>query len=168
MREEGADPEGEAVLADSVGVALLDQRRLAAEQSEERVMNETPRIFSVHGVRYQVTDVARAVAFYTNHLGFRLEQQHLPAFASVSLEDLMLLLSGPGASGSRPMPGGESQQPGGWNRVVLRVADLPAEIDALKNAGGKFRNQMEAGPFGRQIQVEDPDGNPIELFQPAQ
>src|SRR5439155_11990991 len=73
-----------------------------------------------------------------------------------------------GASGSRPMPGGESQQPGGWNRVVLRVADLPAEIDALKNAGGKFRNQMEAGPFGRQIQVEDPDGNPIELFQPAQ
>jgi len=168
VREEGADPEGEAVLADSVGVALLDQRRLAAEQSEERVMNETPRIFSVHGVRYQVTDVARAVAFYTNHLGFRLEQQHLPAFASVSLEDLMLLLSGPGASGSRPMPGGESQQPGGWNRVVLRVADLPAEIDALKNAGGKFRNQMEAGPFGRQIQVEDPDGNPIELFQPAQ
>ncbi|PYQ93868.1 MAG: glyoxalase [Acidobacteria bacterium] len=131
-------------------------------------MNETPRIFSVHGVRYQVTDVARAVAFYTNHLGFRLEQQHLPAFASVSLEDLMLLLSGPGASGSRPMPGGESQQPGGWNRVVLRVADLPAEIDALKNAGVKFRNQMESGPFGRQIQVEDPDGNPIELFQPAQ
>jgi glyoxylase I family protein len=131
-------------------------------------MNETPRIFSVHGVRYQVTDVARAVAFYTHHLGFRLEHQQLPAFASVSLGDFMLLLSGPGASGSRPMPGGESQLPGGWNRVVLRVADLPAQIDALKNAGVKFRNQMEAGPVGRQIQVEDPDGNPIELFQPAQ
>ena len=130
-------------------------------------MNETPRIFSVHGVRYQVTDVARAVAFYTNHLGFRLEHQHLPAFASVSLGDLMLLLSGPGASGSRPMPGGESQQPGGWNRVVLRVVDLPAQIDALKNAGVKLRNQMETGPGGRQIQVEDPDGNPIELFEPA-
>ena len=125
-------------------------------------------IVSVHGVRYQVKDVARAAAFYTGHLGFRLEHQQLPAFASVSLGDFTLLLSGPGASGSRPMPGGESQKPGGWNRVVLRVADLPAQIDALKNAGVKFRNQMEAGPGGRQIQVEDPDGNPIELFEPAQ
>jgi glyoxylase I family protein len=127
-----------------------------------------PGLFSVHGVRYQVTDVARAVAFYTGHLGFRLERQQLPAFASVSLGDFVLLLSGPGASGSRPMPGGKFQQPGGWNRVVLRVADLPAQIDALKNAGVTFRNQMEAGPGGRQIQVEDPDGNPIELFEPAQ
>jgi len=123
--------------------------------------------FSVHGVRYQVTDVARAAAFYTDNLGFRLEHQQLPAFASVSLGGVMLLLSGPGASGSRPMPGGESQQPGGWNRVVLRVADLPAQIDVLKNAGVKFRNRMEAGPGGRQIQIEDPDGNPIELFAPA-
>jgi catechol 2,3-dioxygenase-like lactoylglutathione lyase family enzyme len=91
-------------------------------------MNETQQgsstIFSLHGVRYQVTDVARAAAFYTDRLGFKLEHQQLPAFASVSLGDFMLLLSGPGASGSRPMPGGESQQPGGWNRVVLRVADL--------------------------------------------
>jgi glyoxylase I family protein len=131
-------------------------------------MNETqPGVFSVHGVRYQVTDVARAAAFYTDQLGFKLEIRHLPAFASVSLGDFMLLLSGPGASGSRPMPGGESQQAGGWTRVVLRVADLPAQIDALKNAGVRFRNQMEAGPGGRQIQVEDPDGNPIELFEPA-
>ncbi len=128
-------------------------------------MNET-RI-SVHGVRYQVTDVARAVAFYTGRLGFRLERQQLPAFASVSLGDFILLLSGPGASGSRPMPGGQSQQPGGWNRVVLRVADLPARIDALTSAGVKFRNQIEAGPGGRQIQLEDPDGNPIELFEPG-
>ena len=124
-------------------------------------------IFNVHGVRYQVKDVARAAAFYTEHLGFRLEHQQLPAFASVSLGDFTLLLSGPGASGSRQMPSGESQKPGGWNRVVLRVTDLPAQIDALKNAGVKFRNQMEAGPGGRQIQVEDPDGNPIELFEPA-
>ena len=132
-------------------------------------MNETQPVatFSVHGVRYQVTDVARAAAFYTNHLGFRLEHQQLPAFASVSLGDFTLLLSGPGASGSRPLPGGESQRPGGWNRVVLRVPDLPVQIDALKNAGVKFRNQMETGPGGRQIQVEDPDGNPIELFQAA-
>jgi glyoxylase I family protein len=124
-------------------------------------------IFSMHGVRYQVTDVARSAAFYTGHLGFRLEHQHPPAFASVSLGDLMLLLSGPGASGSRPMPGGESQQPGGWNRLVLRVTDLPAQIDTLRHAGVKFRNQLEAGPGGRQIQIEDPDGNPIELFEPA-
>jgi glyoxylase I family protein len=130
-------------------------------------MNKTPDILSVHGVRYQVTDVARAAAFYTDHLGFRLGIQHL-AFASVSLGEFMLLLSGPGASGSRPMPGGESQQPGGWNRVVLRVTDLPAQIDAPKNAAVKVRNQMEAGPGGRQIQIEDPDGNPIELFEAAQ
>jgi glyoxylase I family protein len=143
------------------------------QRGSASVANDTDRekptgIFSVHAVRYQVTDVARAAAFYTDHLGFRLERQQLPAFASVSLGDFMLLLSGPGASGSRPMPGGEPQQPGGWNRVVLRVADLPAQIDALKNAGVKFRNQIEAGPGGRQIQVEDPDGNPIELFEPAQ
>ncbi len=121
----------------------------------------------VHGVRYQVKDVARAVAFYTDHLGFKLEHQHLPAFASVSLGGLDLLLSGPGASGSRPMPGGGTQEPGGWNRLVLRVSDLPARIDELEKAGVRFRNQMEAGPGGRQIQVEDPDGNPIELFEPA-
>ena len=130
-------------------------------------MNETSRIFSLHGVRYQVTDVARAAAFYTERLGFTLEHQQLPAFASVSLGDFTLLLSGPGASGSRPMPGGVSQQPGGWNRIVLRVADLPVQIEVLRNAGVKFRNQMEAGPVGRQIQSADPDGNPIELFEPA-
>jgi len=122
---------------------------------------------SVHGVRYQVKDVARAVAFYTDHLGFTLDHQHLPEFAAVSLGGLSLMLSGPGASGSRPMPGGESQEPGGWNRVVLRVEDLPARIDALEKAGVRLRNQMEVGPGGRQIQVEDPDGNPIELFEPA-
>ena len=129
-------------------------------------MNE--RIVAVHGVRYQVKDVARAVAFYTGHLGFKLEHQQLPAFASVSLGEYMLLLSGPGASGSRPMPGGQSQEPGGWNRVVLRVTDLPALIDALTKDGVRLRNQMEVGPGGRQIQIEDPDGNPIELFEPAQ
>jgi glyoxylase I family protein len=126
-----------------------------------------PGIIGVHGVRYQVKDVARAVAFYTDHLGFTLKHQQLPAFASVSIGDFMLLLSGPGASGSRQMPGGESQEPGGWNRIVMRVSDLTALIIALEKAGVKFRNQMEAGPGGRQIQVEDPDANPIELFEPA-
>ena len=124
-------------------------------------------IKGVHGVRYQVKDVARAVAFYTQHLGFRLEHQQLPAFASVSLGESQILLSGPGASGSRLMPNGQSQQPGGWNRVVLKVATLPACIDTLKKAGVRFRNEMETGPGGRQIQIEDPDGNPIELFEPA-
>jgi glyoxylase I family protein len=126
-----------------------------------------PFIKSVHGVRYQVKDVARSVAFYTQHLGFTLQRQQLPAFASVSLGDSHILLSGPGASGSRSMPGGQHQEPGGWNRVVLRVADLPACISALKNAGVQFRNDMETGPGGRQIQIEDPDGNPLELFEPA-
>ena len=124
-------------------------------------------VIGVHGVRYQVKDVARAAAFYTDHLGFTVERRQLPAFASVTLGGLTLLLSGPGASGSRPMPGGQSQEPGGWNRVVLRVSDLPALIGALKNAGVRLRNQMETGPGGRQVQIEDPDGNPIELFEPA-
>jgi glyoxylase I family protein len=119
------------------------------------------------GVRYQVRDVARAVAFYTEQLGFELDQQRLPAFAQVSVDGLKLVLSGPGASGSRPMPGGGHQEPGGWNRVMLRVTDLPARIAELKGAGLHFRNDMEVGPGGKQIQVEDPDGNPIELFEPA-
>ena len=122
---------------------------------------------AVHGVRYQVTDVARAVAFYTRHLGFAVKHQQLPAFANVALGDAQILLSGPGASGSRAMPDGRNQQPGGWNRVVLRVSDLAACIDALKSANVRFRNEMETGPGGRQIQIEDPDGNPIELFEPA-
>jgi glyoxylase I family protein len=122
---------------------------------------------SFHGIRYQVTDVARSVTFYTEQLGFTLEHQQLPAFANVSLGDSHVLLSGPGASGSRPMPNGQRQEPGGWNRIVLRVSDLPGFIVVLKSAGLRFRNEMETGPGGRQIQIEDPDGNPIELFEPA-
>jgi glyoxylase I family protein len=130
-------------------------------------MADTRNGVSVHGIRYQVKDVARAVAFYTGHLGFALQHQQLPAFASVSLGDAQILLSGPGASGSRPMPDGQPQEPGGWNRVVLKVVDLPRLIDEFKKAGLRFRNAMETGPGGRQIQIEDPDGNPIELFEPA-
>jgi glyoxylase I family protein len=121
----------------------------------------------VHGVRYQVKDVARSVGFYTTQLGFTLEHQQLPAFASISLDNAQILLSGPNASGSRPMPNGQLQEPGGWNRVVLRVNDLPAFIETLKKAELHFRNDMETGPGGKQIQIEDPDGNPIELFEPA-
>lgn len=125
------------------------------------------QVIELHGVRYQVKDVGRAVSFYTEQLGFDLDRTHLPAFAQVSLGDFKLILSGPGASGSRPMPGGQAQEPGGWNRVVLKVADLPARIAALKKAGLRFRNEMEVGPGGKQIQLEDPDGNPIELFEPS-
>jgi glyoxylase I family protein len=121
----------------------------------------------LHGVRYLVADVSRAVTFYTIHLGFKLEHQQLPAFATVSLGELKLLISGPEASGSRPMPDGRRQESGGWNRVVLRVSDLPARIETLRKAGVHFRNAMEVGPGGKQIQLEDPDGNPIELFEPA-
>jgi len=125
-----------------------------------------PLILGFWGVRYQVKDVQRAIAFYTQ-LGFQLDMQHLPAFGQVSLGGLKLILSGPGASGSRPLPDGRQQEPGGWNRVLLRVQDLPARIADLKQSGLRFRNEMEAGPGGRQIQMEDPDGNPIELFEPA-
>jgi glyoxylase I family protein len=120
------------------------------------------------GVRYQVKDVKRSVSFYTQQLGFKLDRQYLPPFGQVSLGNLKLLLSGLGASGSRRMPDGSAQEPGGWNRLVLEVAELPARIAELQKAGLQFRNQMEAGPGGRQIQVQDPDGNPIELFEPSQ
>jgi glyoxylase I family protein len=139
----------------------------SVQKTDERRASQHPFVQLVHGIRYQTKDVARSVAFYTTHLGFTLEHQQLPAFASVSLGDATLLLSGPQASGSRPMPSGQSQEPGGWNRVVLRVRDLQDFINTLKKAGIHFRNDMETGPGGKQIQVEDPDGNPVELFEPA-
>jgi glyoxylase I family protein len=124
-------------------------------------------VVGLWGVRYQVKDVSRSVTFYTQQLGFQLDMKNLPQFAQVSIGNLKLILSGPGASGSRPMPDGRQQEPGGWNRVVLQVTDLPARIEGLKKAGLHFRNRMETGPGGKQIQLEDPDGNPIELFEPA-
>ncbi len=134
----------------------------------ENTEKETPSfILGLWGVRYQVKDVSRSIEFYTKQLGLKLDLQVLPAFAQVSVGNLKLILSGPGASGSRPMPGGQRQEPGGWNRIVLEVADLPSRIQELKQAGAHFRNQMEVGPGGKQIQVEDPDGNPIELFEPT-
>jgi glyoxylase I family protein len=101
-------------------------------------------------------------------LGFKLDLENLPAFGQVSVGDFKLILSGPGASGSRAIPDGRSQEPGGWNRVILQVTDLAKGIEALKKEGVHFRNEMEEGPGGKQIQIEDPDGNPIELFEPEQ
>ncbi len=117
------------------------------------------------GVRYQLADAARAAEFYTRTLGFKLDFQN---FAQVSIGELKLILSGPGASGSRPMPDGRQQTPGGWNRVILHVKDLPARIAELKRTGARFRNEIEVGAGGKQIQIEDPDGNAVELFEPAQ
>jgi glyoxylase I family protein len=117
-------------------------------------------------VRYQIRDVDRAIAFYTTQLGFRLDQRNGPVFATVSRGALHLLLSGPGSSGSRPMPDGRPQEPGGWNRIVLYVDDLAALVTRLRAAGAAFRNEVEVGPGGKQIQIEDPDGNPIEIHEP--
>ncbi len=117
------------------------------------------------GVRYQVKDVARSAEFYSTHFGFSVEHPQLPV-ATLILGPLSLLLSGPKASGSRTMPDGRVQAAGGWNRVVLRVSDLPSWIEKLNKAGVRFRNEMETGPAGSQIQLEDPDGNPVELFEP--
>jgi len=143
----------------------VEQRPSMSAQSNSA--GEQKPVVGFWGVRYQVADVSRSVVFYTERLGFKLDQQNLPAFAQVSIGNLKLILSGPGASGSRPMPDGRKQGPGGWNRMLLQVQDLPAHIDAMKKAGLHFRNEMEVGPGGKQIQLEDPDGNPIELFEPA-
>jgi glyoxylase I family protein len=127
----------------------------------------TTAVSGLYGVRYQTRDVARAIDFYTQKLGFKLERKHLPAFAQVSVGNFRLTLSGPGASGSRPMPNGQAQEPGGWNRVMLEVSDLSATIESLRKGGVRFRNEVEAGPGGKQIQALDPDGNPLELFEPS-
>jgi glyoxylase I family protein len=132
------------------------------EDSSTKVEN---LIIGLRGVRYQVKEVQRSIAFYTKILGFNLDFQNLPAFGQVSIGNLKLILSGPGASGSRPLSGGRQQEPGGWNRIVLQVQDLPASITELNKEGVHFRNEIEVGPGGRQIQLEDPDGNPIELFE---
>jgi glyoxylase I family protein len=128
-------------------------------------MERTTSLLTAAVVRYQVTDVERSLGFYTNVLGFILELHAGSAFASVRRGDLRLLLGGPGSSGARPMPDGRRQGPGGWNRIVLYVDDLDAEITALEKANVRFRNAIETGPGGRQIQIEDPDGNPIELHE---
>ena len=141
--------------------------QLKPEPPAESASSAKTFILDLWGVRYQVADVSRAVAFYTKQLGFKLDHQHLPAFGQVSAGKLKLILSGPGASGSRPMPDGQQQAPGGWNRVILHVANLPDCIETLKGRGMHFRNRMETGPGGKQILIEDPDGNPIELFEPA-
>ena len=121
---------------------------------------------TVH-VRYMVEDVAAAVSFYTTHLGFTLLTNAGPAFADVQRGNLRLLLSGRTSSAGRPMPDGQVPMPGGWNRIHLIVDDIAAAVDRLRSEGVKFRNDILSGPGGKQVLIEDPSGNPIELFQPA-
>jgi catechol 2,3-dioxygenase-like lactoylglutathione lyase family enzyme len=117
-------------------------------------------------VRYMVDDVEAAVDFYTRYFGFELQSNQAPAFADVTRGNLRLLLSGPTSSAGRPMPDGRSPAPGGWNRIHLIVDDIESDVERLRAAGLGFRNQIVRGPGGRQILVDDPSGNPIELFQP--
>jgi catechol 2,3-dioxygenase-like lactoylglutathione lyase family enzyme len=116
-------------------------------------------------VRYLVNDVERAEVFYVERLGFVVEQEMLPAFARIRRDDLTLWLAGPMSSAARPMPDGAQPEPGGWNRFVIEVADLTAVVEALGEDGAVFRNDIVTGPGGRQILIEDPDGNPVELFE---
>jgi len=117
-------------------------------------------------VRYMVRDTKEAIDFYTTHLGFELISDQSPAFADVKLGDLRLLLSGPTSSAGRPMPDGRRPEPGGWNRIHLIVDDIEAEVARLRAAGVHFRNDVIKGPGGSQVVIDDPSGNPIELFKP--
>ena len=116
-------------------------------------------------VRYQIQNMDRSIAFYTEQLGFTLDMRAGSAFGSVSRGPLRLILGGPESSGARAMPDGRRQTPGGWNRILLYVSDLERDIERLTKAGVHFRNHIEEGPGGRQILLDDPDGNPIELHE---
>jgi catechol 2,3-dioxygenase-like lactoylglutathione lyase family enzyme len=118
-------------------------------------------------VRYLVGDVERSIAFYTNTLGFKLDQSMAPAFARVSKDDLTLWLAGPKSSAARAMADGRRPEPGGWNRFVVEMDDLAARVAEMKRAGARFRNDVVTGPGGKQILLEDPDGNVVELFEAA-
>src|SRR4029453_16916025 len=118
-------------------------------------------------VRYMVDDVDAAIAFYTKFLDFRVLTSFVPAFADVARGNLRLLLSGPASSAGRPMPDGSMPGPGGLNRIHLIVDDIDAEVARLRDAGAPFRNDILAGPGGKQILLQDPSGNVVELFQPA-
>jgi glyoxylase I family protein len=152
----------------AVGWAVKNPSVSAQPDDKDKGKDKEPD-FRAGTVRYQVMDVDKAVEFYTKHLGFKLNPRYPagPPFAAVSNGSLALWLSGPKSSGARPLADGRKQEPGGWNRIVLEVDDLQSRVEALKKAGLRFRNEIEKGPGGKQIQMEDPDGNPIELFERA-
>ena len=122
---------------------------------------------STVSIRYMIDDVPAAIEFYTSHLGFSLDLNASPAFAAVSRDGVRLLLSGPASSGRRALPDGRQPVPGGWNRMHIQVDDLAAEVQRLRASGLKFRSEIITGPGGSQIVLDDPSGNPVELFQPS-
>ena len=119
-------------------------------------------------IRYMIDDVPMAIKFYTTHLGFAVEKDASPAFASVTRDGVRLLLSGKTSSGRRPLPDGREPVPGGWNRIHIQVKDLSGEVKRLRDAGLKFRSEIITGPGGSQIILDDPSGNPVELFEPKE
>jgi predicted enzyme related to lactoylglutathione lyase len=134
--------------------------------SKETKQKEDKSVSTI-SIRYMIDDVPAAVKFYTTHLGFALDLDASPAFASVSRDGVRLLLSGKSSSGRRAMPDGREPVPGGWNRMQIQVDDLEREVQRLRKAGLKFRNEIVNGPGGSQILLDDPSGNPVELFEPA-
>jgi catechol 2,3-dioxygenase-like lactoylglutathione lyase family enzyme len=137
------------------------------EKYIRRITKKEVITMSAVRVRYMIDDVAAAAAFYTTHLGFSLDMDAAPAFASVSRDGVQLLLSGKTSSGRRPMSDGREPVPGGWNRIQLVVDDLASEVERLRKAGLSFRNDIIKGPGGSQIVLDDPSGNPVELFEPG-
>jgi len=152
----------------ALAVCCLGVLALAVGE-DEKSGAEASAMYTFAAVRYQVKDVDRSSEFYTTHLGFTEDTSIPPgtAFGAVKNGNLTIWLSGPKSSGSRPLADGRTQEPGGWNRIALQVENIEARVEELKKAGLKFRNEIVSGPGGKQIQIEDPDGNPIELFEPA-
>ena len=156
-----------AVGIGSLVAALADEAQTTTKTGKETQMSKEQS--APVSVRYMIDDVDAAVAFYTNHLGFTLEMDAAPAFASISRGHLRLLLSGEKSSGRKAMPDGTKPVPGGWNRILLEVTDIKAEAARLRAAGVKFRrDDIVSGPGGSQIWVVDPSGNLVELFQPKE
>lgn len=147
-----------------LGILCVEAKEIGAIPVEEKKQKEKKPMSTV-SIRYMIDDVPAAIKFYTTHLGFTIDHDASPAFASVTRDGVRLLLSGKTSSGRRAMPDGREPVPGGWNRIHIQVEDLAAEVKRLKDAGLKFRNEPISGPGGTQIILEDPSGNPIELFQ---
>jgi len=150
-----------------ISVAGYSQAKSDDTKASKNSKQKEGKPMSTVSIRYMIDDVPAAIKFYTTHLGFVLDLDASPAFASVSRDGVRLLLSGKTSSGRRAMPDGREPVPGGWNRIHIQVDDLDAEVKRLRDAGLKFRNKIVKGPGGSQILLDDPSGNPVELFQPG-
>ncbi len=159
-------------VATLLSLTLCVSWSIGAKSDDTKLQKETKekgkKAMSSVSIRYMIDDVPAAIKFYTTHLGFALDHDASPAFASVSRDGVRLLLSGKESSGRRAMPDGRQPVPGGWNRIHIQVDDLDAEVKRLRGAGLKFRNEIISGPGGSQILLDDPSGNPVELFQSKQ